>query len=84
VGLSTLGKWIRAISEEARVPERDADLLRETERLRKENQCVLTFEDFQTDCWLIQGCQMGGNLDPHDIDRHAVGADRPALPGPGM
>ena len=40
VGLSTLGKWIRAISEEARVPERDADLLRENERLRKENRIL--------------------------------------------
>ena len=27
IGLSTLGKWIRAISDEAKVPERDADLL---------------------------------------------------------
>ena len=40
VGLSTLGKWIRAISEESRVPERDADLLRENERLRKENRIL--------------------------------------------
>lgn len=40
VGLSTLGKWIRAISEEGRVPERDADLLRENERLRKENRIL--------------------------------------------
>ena len=36
VGLATLGKWIRAISDEAKVPDRDADLLRENERLRKE------------------------------------------------
>ncbi len=28
VGLSTLGKWIRAISDEAKVPDRDADLSR--------------------------------------------------------
>ena len=40
VGLSTLGKWIRAISDEAKVPERDADLLRENERLRKENRIL--------------------------------------------
>ena len=40
VGLSTLGKWIRAISEEAKVPERDADLLCENERLRKENRML--------------------------------------------
>ncbi len=38
IGLSTLGKWIRAISGEAKVPERDGDLLRENERLRKENR----------------------------------------------
>ena len=40
VGLSTLGKWIRAISDEAKVPERDADLLRENEWLRKENRIL--------------------------------------------
>ncbi len=40
IGLSTLGKWIRANSEEARVPERDADLLRENERLRTENRIL--------------------------------------------
>ena len=40
VGLSTLGKWIRAISDEAKVPGRDADLLRENERLRTENRIL--------------------------------------------
>lgn len=40
VGLSTLGKWIGAISDKAQVPERDADLLRENERLRKENRIL--------------------------------------------
>lgn len=40
VGLSTLGKWIRAISDDAQMPERDADLLRENERLRKENRIL--------------------------------------------
>ena len=40
IGLSTLGKWIRAISDEAKVPERDSDLLRENERLRKENRIL--------------------------------------------
>ena len=40
IGLSTLGKWIRAISDETKVPERDADLLRENERLRKENRIL--------------------------------------------
>ncbi|QRZ15801.1 IS3 family transposase [Paracoccus methylovorus] len=39
-GLSTLGKWIRAISDEAKVPERDADLLCENERLRKESRIL--------------------------------------------
>ena len=33
-------KWIRAISDEAKVPERDADLLRENERLRRENRIL--------------------------------------------
>ncbi len=40
IGLSTLGKWIRAISDDAKVPQRDADLLRENERLRKENRIL--------------------------------------------
>ncbi len=40
IGLSTLGKWIRAISDEAKVPEWDADLLRENERLRRENRIL--------------------------------------------
>lgn len=40
IGLSTLGKWIRAISDEAQVPEPDADLLRENGRLRKENRIL--------------------------------------------
>ena len=30
IGLSTLGKWVRAVSEEAKVPAQDAELLRET------------------------------------------------------
>ena len=37
IGLSTLGKWARAISEEAKVPAQDAEPLCENERLRKEN-----------------------------------------------
>ena len=40
VGLSTLGKWVRAVSEEAKVPAQDAELLRENERLRKENRIL--------------------------------------------
>lgn len=40
IGLSTLGKWIRAIADDAKVPERDGDLLRENERLRKENRIL--------------------------------------------
>ena len=40
IGLSTLGKWVRAVSEEVKVPAQDAELLRENERLRKEN-CIL-------------------------------------------
>ena len=38
IGLSTLGKWVRAVSEEAKVPAQDSELLRENERLRKENR----------------------------------------------
>ena len=40
IGHSTLGKWVRVFSEEAKVPAPDADLLRENERLRKENRIL--------------------------------------------
>ena len=40
IGLSTLGKWLRAIAEEAKVPEQDAELLRENERLRREHRIL--------------------------------------------
>ena len=40
IGLSTLGKWVRAVSEDAKVPAQDAELLRENERLRKENRIL--------------------------------------------
>lgn len=39
-GPSTLGKWVRAVSEEAKVPALDAELLRENEWLRKENRIL--------------------------------------------
>lgn len=37
IGLSTLGKWVWAVSEAAKVPAQDTELLPESERLRKEN-----------------------------------------------
>jgi len=40
IGLSTLGKWVRAVSEEAKVPAQDAELVRENERLRQENRIL--------------------------------------------
>ena len=40
IGLSTLGKWVRAVSEEASVPAQDNELVRENERLRKENRIL--------------------------------------------
>ena len=39
-GLSTPGTWVRAVSQEAKVPAQDAGLLRESERLRKENRIL--------------------------------------------
>jgi transposase len=39
-GLSSLGKRVRAVSEEAKVPAQDAECLRENERLRKENRIL--------------------------------------------
>jgi transposase len=40
IGLSTLVKWVRSVSDEAKVPTQDAELLRENERLRKENRIL--------------------------------------------
>jgi transposase len=40
IGHSTLCKWVRVFSEEAKVPAQDAELLRENERLRKENRIL--------------------------------------------
>lgn len=37
IGRSTLGKWVRAVSEDSKVPAQDVELLCENERLRKEN-----------------------------------------------
>ena len=37
---STLGKWVRAISDEAVAAGPDPDLLRENERLRRENRVL--------------------------------------------
>jgi transposase len=34
-GLSALGKWARAVADEAKVPEQDAELLRKNEPLRR-------------------------------------------------
>lgn len=40
IGLSTRGKWVRAVSEEVKVPAQDAALLRDNERLRKEKRIL--------------------------------------------
>jgi hypothetical protein len=45
---------------------------------------LLTFEESQIGIEVSQGYQMGGSLDPHDIDRHRVGDHRPVLPWPGV
>ena len=50
VGLSTLGKWIRSISDEAKAPERDGDLLRENERLSKENRILRDLSRIRKQC----------------------------------
>ena len=54
VGHSTLGKWVRAFSEGAKVPAQDAELLRENERLRKANRILRVWagqENSPGDCF---------------------------------
>lgn len=55
-----------------------------TNKLDKTYQGRLTFEDPQTCLRVIHSYQMGGDLDPNDLDPHAMGDDRPVLPWPGM
>ena len=38
VGFSTLNKWVKMVSDEAGPPDPDQNLLRENERLRRENR----------------------------------------------
>jgi transposase len=41
IGLSTLGKWVRSVSEEAKVPAQDAERLRKANRILREEREVL-------------------------------------------
>ncbi|AFO86208.1 putative transposase [Phaeobacter inhibens 2.10] len=40
VGLSTLNKWVTAHRDTEMVPDKDLDLARENERLRRENRSL--------------------------------------------
>ncbi len=40
VGLSTLNKWVTAYRDTEVVPDKDLDLARENERLRRENRIL--------------------------------------------
>ncbi|AUQ57124.1 putative transposase [Phaeobacter inhibens] len=40
VGLSTLNKWVTAYRDTEMVPDKDLDLARENERLRRENRIL--------------------------------------------
>ena len=56
IGLSTLGKWIASISDEAKIPAHDADFLRENERLRKENRILREEREiFEKGCNILRG-----------------------------
>ncbi|AUR06428.1 putative transposase [Phaeobacter inhibens] len=41
VGLSTLNKWVTAYRDTEMVPDKDLDLARENERLRRENRILV-------------------------------------------
>ena len=40
IGLSSLNKWVKMVSDEAGPPDLDQNLLRENERLRRENRIL--------------------------------------------
>ena len=40
IGFSTLNKWVKAVADEAGPPDPDQNLLRENERLRRENRIL--------------------------------------------
>ncbi len=40
IGFSTLCKWVRAVSDDASSPGPDQDVVRENERLRRENRIL--------------------------------------------
>lgn len=83
VGLSTLGKWIRAISEEGRVPERDADLLRENERLRKENRILREERDVLKKAAVGSTGQRNGSFEGISRRLEAKRLSRPCIEAKG-
>jgi transposase len=82
IGLSTLGKWVRAVSEEVKVPAQDAELLRENERLRKENRILREeeggakklFRAAARLCAVVTACAM---LHPKGSCRSLIGGSDP-------
>ena len=40
IGFSTLNKWVKAVADEAGPPDSEQNLLRENERLRRENRIL--------------------------------------------
>lgn len=46
IGLSTLGKWVRAVSEEVKLPAQDAELLRGSKDVK--SQCIAEYRGVLT------------------------------------
>lgn len=76
IGLLTLGKWIRAISDEAKVPEQEADLLRENEPLRKENRMLREERE------VLKRRLSSSRIKSHDISIHCRLSRQPFMQSP--
>jgi transposase len=64
VGLSTLNKWVKMVSDETGPPDPDQNLLRENERLRRENRILKEERDILKKATVGSTGQRNGCFEP--------------------